>query len=106
MRRRDFFMLLGGAAAAWPLAARAQQKYAVIGFLGAGAAETSAHLIESLKQGLHENEFVEGKDYLLETRWAEGHYERFPALARGLADQGVRVIIVNTIAAARGQVQE
>ncbi len=101
MRRRDFFMLLGGAAAAWPLAARAQQKYAVIGFLGAGAAETSAHLIESLKQGLHENGFVEGKDYLLEPRWAEGHYERFPALARGLADQGVRVIIVNTIAAAR-----
>jgi putative ABC transport system substrate-binding protein len=50
---------------------------------------------------LHENGFVEGKDYLLEPRWAEGHYERFPALARGLADQGVRVIIVNTIAAAR-----
>jgi putative ABC transport system substrate-binding protein len=102
MKRREFITLLGGAvAAAWPLAAGAQQKYTGIGFLGAGAAETSAPLIEALKQGLHENGFVEGKDYLLEPRWAEGRYERFPMLARELADQGVRVIIVHTISAAR-----
>ena len=100
MRRREFITLLGGAAA-WPLTARAQQKPASIGFMGAGAADTSAHLIEALKQGLRENGLVEGKDYVLELRWAEGRYERFPAFARELVDQGARVIIVNTIAAAR-----
>jgi putative ABC transport system substrate-binding protein len=52
--------------------------------LAAGAAETSAPLIEALKQGLHENGLVEDKDYVLEPRWAEGHYERFPAFAREL----------------------
>src|SRR5262249_53935905 len=53
------------------------------------------------KQGLRENGLVEGKDYVLEQRWAEGHYERFPTFARELADQGARVIMVTTIAAAR-----
>jgi putative ABC transport system substrate-binding protein len=101
MRRREFITLLGGAAAGWPLAARAQQKSASIGFLGAGAADTSASLIDALKQGLRENGLIEGKDYVLELRWAEGHYERFPTFARELADHGARVIIVNTVAAAR-----
>ena len=100
MRRREFFVFLGGAMAAWPIAARAQQKPVVISFLGAGAADSSAHLLAALKIGLKENGLVEGKDYSLEQRMAEGHYERFPALARGLVDQGVRVIVVNTIAAA------
>jgi hypothetical protein len=58
-----------------------------IGFLGAGAADTSAHLIEAIKQGLRENGLVEGKDYVLDPRWADGHYERFPAFALELADQ-------------------
>jgi putative tryptophan/tyrosine transport system substrate-binding protein len=101
MRRREFNTLLGGAAAGWPLAARAQQKPAGIGFLGAGAAETSAPLVEALKQGLRENGLVEGKDYVLELRWAEGNYERFPAFARELLERGARVIIVVTIAGAR-----
>lgn len=101
MQRRQFIKLLGGAAVAWPLTARAQQKSASIGFLGAGAAETSTHLIEAIKQGLRENGLVEGKDYVLVLRWAEGRYERFPAFARELADQGARVILVTTIAAAR-----
>ena len=79
----------------------AQQKSASIGFLGAGAADTSAPLIEALKQGLRENGLIEGKDYVLEPRWAEGHYERFPAFARELVDNGVRVIVVPTVAAAR-----
>ena len=100
MQRREFIALIGGAAAAWPITVRAQQKPASIGFMAAGAAETSAPLLEAVKQGLHENGLVEGKDYVLELRWAEGHYERFPAFARELADQGVRVIMVGTIAAA------
>jgi len=76
MRRREFITLLGGAIA-WPLVARAQQKSVNIGLMGAGAADTSALLIEALKQGLRENGLIEGKDYVLELRWAEGHYERF-----------------------------
>ena len=79
MRRRGF-ITLAAAAAAWPLAASGQQKSPSIGFLGAGAAETSVHLIEAIKQGLNENGLVEGKDYVLEQRWAEGHYERLPRL--------------------------
>ena len=101
IRRREFITLLGGAAAAWPMAARAQQKAAVIGILVSGAPETSAPLLEAFKQGLGENGLVEGKDYLLELRWAEGHYERFPAFARELVEHGARVLIVGTIAAVR-----
>jgi putative tryptophan/tyrosine transport system substrate-binding protein len=101
MERRKVFTLLIGAAAAWPLTASAQSKTATIGFLGAGAADTTGHLIEALKQGLRENGLAEGKDYVLELRWAEGLYERFPAFANDLVEKGARVIIVNTIAAAR-----
>jgi putative ABC transport system substrate-binding protein len=100
MKRREF-IVLGGAAVAWPHAARGQKKLAVIGFLGAGAAETSVHLIEAIKQGLQENGLVEGKDYVLEQRWANGHYDRFPAFARELTDRGARLIMVTTVAAAR-----
>jgi putative tryptophan/tyrosine transport system substrate-binding protein len=101
IRRRELITLLGGAAAAWPVVARAEQKPAGIGFLGAGVAETSAPLVEALKQGLRENGLVEGKDYVLEPHWAEGNYERFPAFARELVERGARVIIVVTIAGAR-----
>jgi putative ABC transport system substrate-binding protein len=101
LRRRQFLGLIVGTAAAWPLTARAQAKTVIIGFLGAGAAGSSTHLIEALKQGLRENGLAEGKDYVLELRWAEGLYERFPAFANDLVEKGARVIIVNTIAAAR-----
>ncbi len=101
MKRRKFVTLIGGAALAWPFAVRAQQTIAGVGFLGAGTAETTAPLLEALKQGLRENGLVEGKDYVLELRWAEGNYKRFPAFAHELVDQGARVIIVTTIAAAR-----
>jgi len=96
---------LGGAAIAWPLAARAQQNAAIIGFLVSGAPETSTPLVEAFKQGLRENRLVEGKDYVLELRWAEGHYDRFPAFARELLEHGARVLIVSTIAAARAAQQ-
>ena len=101
MRRRDFIKVIGGAAATWPVAALAQQKSASIGFLVAGTADASAPLVEAFKQGLRENGLIEGKDFVLELRWAEGHYERFPAFARELADKGARVIVVGTVAAAR-----
>jgi putative tryptophan/tyrosine transport system substrate-binding protein len=105
MRRREFIMLLGGAAIAspvlWPLPLHAQQKPWTIGFMGAGAADTSAPLLEAVRQGLRENGLVEGKDVVLEPRWAEGHYERFAAHARELTEQGARAIIVTTIAACR-----
>jgi putative ABC transport system substrate-binding protein len=101
MQRREVFTLLVGAAAVWPLTARAETKTVIIGFLGAGAADTTGHLIEAFKQGLRENGLAEGKDYVLELRWAEGLYERFPAFANDLVEKGAGVIIVNTIAAAR-----
>ena len=86
MRRREFITLIGGAAA-WPFGAIAQQKPAVIGFMGSGAAETSAHLLNALMQGLRENGLAEGKDFVLVARWSEGHYERFSAFARELTDK-------------------
>jgi putative ABC transport system substrate-binding protein len=105
MKRREFIALLGGAATAssvlWPLPLGAQQKPSSIGFMGAGAADTTAPLVEALKQGLRENGLVEGKDYVLDPRWAEGRYDRFPEFARELTEQGARVIIVTTIAAGR-----
>src|SRR5262249_24898084 len=79
--------------------AHAQQKPA-IGFLGAGAAESTVPLVEALKQGLGENGLAEDKDYAFEPRWAEGRYERFPMFARELVDGGARVIVVTTIAGA------
>jgi len=100
MKRRDFIGLVC-AAAAWPMVARAQPKPVRIGFLGAGAADTSEHLVKAVKQGLRENGLIEGKDYVLEPRWAEGHYERFPAFAGELVGQDARVIMVTTVAAAR-----
>ena len=74
MNRREFIMLVsGGAAAEWrQREASAQEKPTIIGFLGAGAADTSAPLLEALNRGLRENGLAEGKDYLLEPRWANG----------------------------------
>jgi putative ABC transport system substrate-binding protein len=71
MKRREFVMLVGGVAA-WPFAARAQSKPTVVGVLGSGFAASSAILIDSFKQGMRENGFSEGHDYVLEVRWAEG----------------------------------
>jgi putative ABC transport system substrate-binding protein len=101
MKRREFIKVLGGAAAAWPLAVRAQQKPSSIGFMASGAADTSAPLIAAVRQGLRENGLVEGKDYVLDIRWADGQYDRFAAFAREFADRGARIIMVTTIAGAR-----
>jgi putative ABC transport system substrate-binding protein len=94
MRRREFITLLGGTAAAWPLAARAQQKtLPIIGFMSSRSPEDSQSVLAGFRKGLNDSGLVEARDVVIEFRWARGDFGRLPAFAAELVRDRVSVIV-------------
>jgi putative ABC transport system substrate-binding protein len=111
MRRREFITLVGGAATVWTLGAHAQQKaMPVIGFLGSESSESWTERLRAFREGLSNTGFVEGHSVTVEYRWAEGQYDRFPALAADLVRRHVNVIVTgansNAVLAAKAATTE
>ena len=105
MRRREFISLIGGASAAWPLAAHAQQPpLPVVGFLHSSSPENSGNRVPALRQGLKEMGFIENENVAIEYRWADNQIDRLPTLAAELVRRRVAVIVapsVTTVLAAK-----
>jgi hypothetical protein len=101
LRRRDFLTLIGGSAAAWPLAADAQQAaMPIVGVLDSSSASEYSPFLAAFREGLHEAGFVEGRNVAIEYRWAEGRYDRLPSLATELVRIPVAVLVATGITAA------
>src|SRR5262245_19522155 len=101
MRRREFITLLGGAAVAWPLAARAQPaKVARIAFLGLVSSSSHASRVAAFRVGLRDLGWIEGRNLVIEFRWAEGDYDRLPALAAELLRLNIDVLVTHGAAGA------
>jgi len=95
MRRREFLMLACGAVAAWPVTAMAQQPMPTVGFVNSASPERYASSLRAFRKGLAEADYIEGRSVAIEYRWAEGRYDRLPALVKEIVERKVDVIFAN-----------